>query len=495
MYRPNFATVWCALFLVTAVAALAQQQSKPNILLVGVDDLGYGELGCQGNAEIPTPNIDSLAQNGARFTNGYVSAPVCCPSRAGFMTGRYQTRFGHEHNAIGLQNLEENIGLPLSEETLADLLKAQGYRTGLVGKWHLGASKPRQPMNRGFDEFYGFLNEGHFYVPPPYPGVLSWFRVSSLPDPSETRLRRGNYIFSTHMGNGGTEPPYDLENPIRRGWDPIEEATYLTDALAREAVSFIDRNAEEPFFLYLAYNVPHSPLQATIEYMNRMGSISDVQRQIFAGMIANLDDSFGHVLDSLRRNEIEDNTLIIFFSDNGGPTRELTSSNAPLRGGKGQLYEGGIRIPFLVQWKGKLPGGEVYDHPVIALDTVPTALAAAGAPIPGNLDGVDLAPYLTGENSGAPHETLFWRYGPRTALRSGNWKVVRNGGRGNEDAPFELYDLAGDISEENDLSAERPEILRRLEAELGRINSQMVDPLWRSRGSGSEENWPLKLVE
>ncbi|MCP5112607.1 MAG: sulfatase-like hydrolase/transferase, partial [bacterium] len=187
-------------------------------------------------------------------------------------------------------------------------------------------------------------------------------------------LRRGNYVFSTHMGN--TEPPYDLKNPMLRGREPINEPTYLTDALAREAVDFIDRNAAEPFFLYLSYNVPHSPLQATFESIKRHQSIPDIHRQIFAGMISILDDSLGRVLAALRRHQIEENTLIIFFSDNGGPTRELTSSNAPLRAGKGAVYEGGIRIPFLLQWKGAVPAGKVYEEPVISLDSVPTALAA-----------------------------------------------------------------------------------------------------------------------
>ncbi|MCP5117541.1 MAG: sulfatase-like hydrolase/transferase [bacterium] len=476
--------------LLPATPSLAA--AKPNILLVVVDDLGYGELGCQGNPQIPTPHIDSLARNGVRFTDGYVSAPVCCPSRAGYLTGRYQTRFGHEHNAIGLQNLDPGIGLPTPEKTLADLLRAAGYRTGLVGKWHLGATKPRHPLSRGFEEFYGFLHEGHFYVPPPYPGVVSWFRVKSLSDGAGPRLRKGNYVFSTHMGN--TEPPYDLENPIRRGWDTIEEPGYLTDALAREAVSFIDRHADEPFFLYLAYNVPHSPLQATFESMKRHQSIPDIHRQIFAGMISILDDSFGRVLEALRRNGIEENTLIVFFSDNGGPTRELTSSNAPLRAGKGNVYEGGIRIPFLMQWKGTVPGGEVYRQPVISLDTVPTALTAAGAEVPENLDGVDLVPFVTGKRKGAPHESLFWRYGRRMALRAGDWKLVRNPVGRNADASFELYNLKADISEENDLAGESPEILRRLQREFNTINAEMVDPLWRSRGSGAKENWPLDLI-
>jgi len=477
-----------------APGAAQPKPRKPNIVLIVVDDLGYGELSCQGNPQVPTPNIDSIAAGGVRFTNGYVSAPVCSPSRAGFMTGRYQTRFGHEFNAIGVQNREEDIGLPLQEKTLADLLKREGYATGLVGKWHLGASRAYQPLRRGFDEFYGFLHEGHFYVPPPYRGVMTWFRVSSLPEEAGERLIRGNYVFSTHMGN--TEPPYDRENPILRGFQPVDESKYLTDAWAREAVAFIGRHATEPFFLYLAYNAPHSPMQATLAWMEKFQSIADIHRRIFAGMVGNLDASIGKVLEALRRHRLEDDTLVILFSDNGGPTRELTSSNAPLRAGKGHVYEGGIRIPFLIKWKGRLPAGKVYERPVISLDVAPTALAAAGAGerLPDNLDGVDLLPYLTGKNSGAPHRTLFWRYGNRVALREGDWKLVREPRRGQKTAPFELYNLAADIGEGRDLAAAHPEIVKRLAAELERYNRQMAAPLWRGRGSGARKNWPLELV-
>jgi arylsulfatase B len=296
---------------------------------------------------------------------------------------------------------------------------------------------------------------------------------------------------------GNTEPAYDRENPILRGLNPVDESEYLTDALAREAVAFIDRHASKPFFLYLAYNVPHSPLQAMLEDMEKLGRIPDIHRRIFAAMVANLDNSFGRVLDALRRHKLDQNTLIIFFSDNGGPTRELTSSNAPLREGKGHVYEGGLRIPFLLQWSGRVPAGKLYDHPVISLDVVPTALAAAGAAarLPGNLDGVNLLPYLDGTSDGPPHETLFWRYGGRAALRSGSWKLVREPPRGRQTAPFELYNLSADIGEKTNLAASRPDLVKRLEAQWRRYDNQMVEPLWRSRGSGARKNWPLDLIE
>jgi arylsulfatase B len=486
---------FAVLFLLLALAVGAAADGKPNVLLVVVDDLGYGELGCQGNAQIPTPQIDSIAANGVRFTDGYVSGPVCCPSRAGFITGRYQTRFGHEHNAIGLQNLDPAVGLPLSQKTIADLMKAQGYATGLVGKWHLGASERYHPMKRGFDEFYGFLNEGHFYVDPPYEGVLSWFRVKSLPGgEAGRRMRKGNYVFSTHMGN--TEPMYDRENPLMRGYNKLgPERDFLTDALTREAISFVNRHVDEPWFLYLSYNVPHSPLQTKFEDAERMKEIEDIHRRIFAGMMVNLDDNVGRLLRVLDYHKLTEETLIIFFSDNGAPTRELTSSNAPLRGEKGRVYEGGLRVPFLIQWKGNVPAGKVYRNPVIALDALPTSLAAIGAEIPDNLDGVNLLPYLRGETTGVPHDSLYWRYGNRTALRQGKWKILSNPGYGETTARFELYDLAADIGEETDLAAEQPVVFKKLKAELDRMNGEMVPALWRSKGSGAKVNWPLDLLE
>ena len=428
---------------------------KPNIVVILADDLGYGELSCQGNPEIPTPNIDSIARNGVRFTDGYVTAPVCCPSRAGLMTGRYQTRFGHELNAIGLQNKLPGVGLPLSETTLASTLKSAGYATGMTGKWHLGGSPQFHPQQRGFDEFFGFLHEGHFYVPPPYAGV------------------------SSHLRN--PEPPYDEENPILRGTQPTQEKEYLTNAFTREAVSFIEKHKQHPFFLYVPFNAIHSPMQALEPYLNRFTRIEDLHRRIFAAMLAALDEGVGRILAKLRESGLEDNTLIFFLSDNGGPTAELTSNNKPLRGGKGQLFEGGIRIPFMVQWKGRLRPGQIRNDPVISLDIFATAAAAAGATTGRAVDGVDLMPYLAETKKAAPHETLFWRYGQNAALRKGNWKLVRQGGRNAAETKFELYDLSNDIGETVDLSAKRPEIVRELTAAWNEKNSQMKAPLWGGR--------------
>jgi arylsulfatase B len=486
------AQVRLAALLLAASLSLA---AKPNIVLIVADDLGYAELSCQGARDLPTPHIDSLAENGVRFTSGYVSAPVCCPSRAGFLTGRYQTRFGHETNAIGVQNLGEDIGLPLSERTLADLLKAQGYATGLVGKWHLGAHASRHPMQRGFDEFYGFLNEGHYYVPKPYLGVTTWLRIADNPEGPGPRLQRGRFIFSDHMG--GDEPTYDLENPILRGIAPITEPRYLTEALADEAVSFIERHRDGPFFLYLAFNAPHSPMQAGDTYMERFAHIEDIHRRIFVAMTAQMDDAVGRVLGKLRQAGVEEDTLVFFFSDNGGPTRELTSSNAPLREGKGQVYEGGLRVPFLMQWKARLPQGRVDQRPVISLDVAPTALAAAEAPLPSNLDGVDLTPYLTGEKNERPHETLFFRYATRIALRKDDWKLVGRYEQGEGLQSPELYNLDADLGETADLAKREPDVLADLVRILREYDAQMVPPLWGPdpRSRSTRTNVPLELLE
>ena len=326
-------------FLSAASAATlsAQPRRKPNIVLLVADDLGYGELGCQGNPEIPTPHIDSIARDGIRFTNGYVTAPFCTPSRAGFMTGRYQTRFGHEMNAVGDRNLDEAIGLPLTETTLAARLKAEGYATACFGKWHLGGHAKYHPLNRGFDEFYGFLHEGHYYVAPPFEGVESHLRAK--------------------------EPPYDANNPLLRGREKISEKEYLTDAFAREAEAFIGRNQAKPFFLYVPWNAVHSPMQATQASQQRFAAIGDRHRRVFAGMLSAMDEGIGRILRALAKAGLEQDTIVFFISDNGGPTAELTSSNKPLRGGKGQLFEGGIRIPFLMRWSGHWKGGQVVNEP------------------------------------------------------------------------------------------------------------------------------------
>ena len=397
-----------------------------NIVLLFADDLGYGDVGFQG-ADIPTPAIDRLADESVRFAQGYVSAPVCSPSRAGLMTGRYQNRFGHETNPASVRD----AGTPVSEITIAELLRKQGYRTALIGKWHLGVQERFHPMNQGFDEFFGFLHGAHPYFP--------------------------------DQARGQT---------LLRGREPVVEREYLTDAFAREAVSFIERNQDQPFFLHLSFNAVHTPIQATEKYLERFPHLNGEART-YAAMISAMDDAVGLVLATIRKYRLDENTLVFFLNDNGGVLRY--ASNAPLRGGKATYFEGGIRVPFLLRWTGRLKPDE-YHHPVIALDVLPTALAATGGKLPTDrpYDGVNLLPFLMGNNSGIPHETLFWRMRDMRAqvVRHGPWKYMNVRGQ------VRVFDIEADPSETEDVAASEPEIVNDLAARFAAWNEEMTEPLW-----------------
>ena len=433
-------------------ASVKGRGGKPNILVIVADDLGYCGIGVQGCKDIPTPNIDALANNGVRFTDGYVSCPVCSPTRAGLMTGKYQQRFGHEFNPGPGQQADPSFGLPLNETTLAERLKSLGYVTGMVGKWHLGFQSEMTPTKRGFDEFFGFLGGAHKYI---------------------LGGRRANVMAS-----------------IYRGTNPVTENEYLTDAFGREAVAFIEKHNNEPFFLYLPFNAVHAPLESIQKYLDRFSSIQDPKRQLHAAMLSSMDDAIGKVMAKIREHKLEEDTLIFFFSDNGGPTPQTTSSNYPLRGYKGQVLEGGIRIPFIIQWKRHLPAGKVYTSPVISLDIHPTAFAAAGGKLSPDvkLDGVNLIPFIKGENNAIPHDQLTWRFGRQWAIRRGDWKLESNGRTG----PV-LYNLAQDIEEKNDIALKRPEKVKQLQSSYDAWNAQLIDPRWggnRGRILYNERNIP-----
>ncbi len=414
-------------------AAEKARPRKPNIVILLADDLGYSDVGFHGCKDVPTPNIDALAQGGIRCSNGYVSGPYCSPTRAGLLTGRYQTRFGHEFNPGN----GPDVGLPLSETTLADRLKSAGYVTGLVGKWHLGSAARYHPQKRGFDEFFGFLGGAHSYFP------------------------------TKEKGAG-----------IYRGTERVEEKDYLTDAFGREAVAFIDRHKDRPFFLYLAFNAVHTPMHATDARLKKFEAIGDNARRTYAAMLYAMDEAIGKVVEKLRASGLEEDTLVFFFSDNGGPTMKGTTINAsrntPLRGSKRQTLEGGIRVPFVLHWKGRLPAGK-YEQPIIQLDLLPTALAAAGVEVKPEwkLDGVNLLPFLEGKTSGKPHETLYWRFGQQMAIRQGDWKLVKY-----DATPAKLYNLAEDIGEANDLVEKQAEKARQLETIWQAWNAQLAKPLW-----------------
>lgn len=431
--------------LLGLAASVHAAERPPNVILIVADDLGYADVGVYGAKGFSTPNLDRLAREGIRLTDFHVAQAVCSASRAAIMTGCYPNRIGIE----GAMEPWYKFGIHERELTFPKMMKQKGYATGMVGKWHLGSVPPFHPQRRGFDEFFGYIREGHFYVGP---------RAAAHHD---------------HLRSD--EPTYDQENPVLRGSEPVEEPDYLTDAFTREALAFIDRHRREPFFLYLAHSAVHSPMQAVSPYWDRFARITDPHRRTFAAMLAALDASVGAVMGRLRALGLERDSIVAFVSDNGGPTAELTSSNRPLRGGKGNLYEGGVRVPMLLRWPAALPGGLAYDRPVTALDLVPTFLRAAGLPVGGGaaLDGVDLVPFLTGRAPGDPHEHLYWRYGRRHAIRRGRWKMVVQGS-----ASPELYDLKRDLGESSDRAAENPDVVRALEAALAVWTAQLRNPSW-----------------
>jgi arylsulfatase A-like enzyme len=415
--------------------ALAKQKvtDRPNIVLIVSDDQGYGDSSCYDHPkEVSTPNIDRLAAEGVRLTNGYASSYVCAPTRAGLLTGRYQQRFGFY--AAG----DSRIGLPLSEVTVADMLRKKGYATAVMGKWHVGIEPEYHPLKRGFDEFYGFLGHGaHDY-------------------------------FDLKISNE--------YNSIYRNEKPINDTGYLTDNLARESVSFIERHKNQPFFLYLPFNAVHWPLQALKKYIKRFDT-GDKNRDIYLAMLTSMDEAVGKVLDTLKRTGAYDNTLIIFFSDNGG-ARKNFANNGALRDFKQSVYEGGIRVPFIVRWPEKLPKGKVCDEPVISLDTLPTICTAAGVALSEKrvYDGKNMLGILRGQSKGPLHRNLFWDDGAKQwAVREGKWKLLFN-----REGSLELYDLEADISEKYNLVKQKPEIVRRLKQTYTNWKNQMAPQLTKA---------------
>ena len=459
-----------------AVSATAQ---PPNIVVILADDLGYADVSTYGD-RVQTPNIDRIGSEGAVFTQGYVTTPVCSPSRAGLLTGRYQQRFGFEYNARQAPEVPD-VGLIAGELTIADHLRAAGYATGIVGKWHLGFKDEHYPTNRGFDEFYGHLSGATRFINTATEGAVSMatsqeFRARAPNDPRTDLLVRGTEL--------PAPPPRSRGNLILRGPEKtvIDEPAYITDIFGDESVDFIRRHAEEPFFLYSAFNAPHSPFEVTEEYYNRFPDVENELHRIYFGMIAALDDAVGRILDALDEAGVADNTLVVFLSDNGcaGYFPGLCSCE-PLSGGKLTYYEGGVRVPFLVRWPAAVAAGTTSDAPVSTLDILPTALAAAGAEAPADLelDGHDLMPLLDGSAEATGRERFVWRNYPTVAVRSGDMKLIKP--NQDEQGGF-LYDLASDEREQNDLSAERPEEVASLESVIEGWRSITVEPGWGRRG-------------
>ena len=443
------------------------QTRKPNIVFIFADDLGYGDTGIYGSDVIQTPNIDALARDGVRFTQGYVSHPVCSPSRAGLLTGRYQQRHGWEFNPAGRDSA---AGLDLEQRTIADELKSLGYTTGMVGKWHLGQASDYHPLSRGFDSYFGVLAGGSQFL-------------EVLPEGG------------AFARNGAPRP---RSNAVYRGREQVQVDRYLTDVFTEEALEFIDKNSNDPFFLYLSHTTPHTPLQATEEYLDRYGHIRDMPTRVYAAMVSSLDDSVGKVVGKLKEIGKYENTIIAFLSDNGcAGYIGNACSNGQLAGFKRYHQEGGIRVPYILSWPEKIQGSRILEAPVISLDLMATFTAAAGNAVITE-DSANLLPYLSGEES-APHNYLYWRSGPTIAVRDERWKLIKFrksdfddsaiDSTGRLSAPIDgwptdaplgyltvLYDLETDPGETTNVASEYPNIVKQLESAYADWNAQLPLP-------------------
>lgn len=437
--------------LIVLFSPVCLQASRPNVIIILSDDAGYADFGFTENSLVPTPNIDRLASNGIICSQGYVTASTCTPSRMGLMSGRYQQRFGAECNVPTIPTpgyTKEDLGLDVAERTLGDVMKAQGYRTMAIGKWHLGELPQYHPNQRGFDEFYGFLGGSRSYWP--------------IKKPSRgAAIRRNDKVVS--------EP---------------DEITYLTDDFTDAAIDFIERNQKRPFFLYLAYNAVHGPFQAKEEDLEQCPKVDPKNRWMVSGMTKSMDDNVGRLLAQLDRSDLTDNTLIVFLNDNGG-TQGDTHNNRPLRGFKGTYWEGGIRVPFVVSWPAELPQGVRFDHPVSSLDLLPTCLAAVGGKVDPSwaMDGVNLLPYFQGQRTDAPHEALFWRFWRVTVVRHGNWKLLRvaeNPLKKDRQllAPLMLINLEDDPAETTNVAAAHPEKVQALLRSIETWEQTLAQPRW-----------------
>jgi len=444
MYQRNMKKQFTALLLLATVF-IACAQDKPNIILLFSDDAGYADFGFQGSDEMITPNLDKLAKQGVRFTQAYVTASTCGPSRAGMLTGKYQQRFGFEENNVptfmssnsALDN--EDMGVPLEHKMMSDHLKELGYATAVFGKWHLGAADRFHPLKRGFDEFYGFRG-----------GARSYYAYQPV-----TSTRK--------------------ENLLERNFEEFAEPErYLTDKLGEETCDFIERHKDKPFFAFVSFNAVHTPMEAEDKDKAKFPQLSG-KRQEVAAMTLALDRACGQILDKLKELGLEKNTIVVFTNDNGGPTDKNASINLPLAGTKSNHLEGGVRVPFIMRWPGQIDQKSEYHNPISTFDLLPTFVAAAGGDVDEikDIDGVDLLPFLKKSNKGRPHETLFWKKDCRAAVRYGDYKLIRY-----PDRPAELFNIINDESEQNDLAAENPELVRQMFKMIFDWESTLERPRW-----------------
>lgn len=429
----------------------AKEQNKPNLIFILIDDAGYDDFGYTGCKDWKTPHIDSIAEQGATFTDGYVTASVCGPSRAGLITGRYQQSFGHEENVTGglLKPVpKEKFGLPLEIPTLGKLLQKQGYITSAFGKWHLGEYDHFHPNKRGFDHFVGFLGGHRSFWP----------------------------LEKAHHGH-----------KLMVNDQVVKTPEYLTDHLGKEAVKFIESNKDKPFFMYLAYNAVHSPLHATEDDLKSLSHIKDEKRRVLGAMTVALDRSIGYVLDSLKKHALEKDTIVVFSNDNGAATY-LKTNNGGLRGRKGTVWEGGLRVPYAVSWKGYIKPGSVCRTPVNTLDVGYTFCLYAGYTkdeLTGlKLPGTDLVSLSAGKRL---DRALYWRRGNTSAVRQGDWKLITT-----KNKPAFLFDLAKDKQETKNLLLANPEKAKQLEGKLQAWDATLPEPLWTKKASSKYDQFLLK---
>ena len=462
--------------LLVCPASVARADDRPNIVVILADDAGHADFGFTGGAVVPTPKIDAIAQGGVALTQFYTTASVCSPSRAGFLTGRYQQRFGHHSNLTG-EAARRGLGLPLSEVTIADHLRARGYTTGIIGKWHLGETDELLPTRRGFDLFEGL------------PGGSRTYEPIEGDDPVRTMRRESRHADGSVTSVRIDEPELDQNR---------EQGFYVTDWIGDRAAHFVNDHAgdDRPFFLFVSFTAPHTPLEARPTDLDAVAGIEPENRRVYAAMMRSLDRAVGEITDALDETGAADNTLLMFFNDNGGATNN-GSDNGRFRGMKGSKWEGGVRVPAAIRWPGTVTPGGRFTPVVSSMDFTATAVAVAGGPIESAapLDGRDLRPTLERAAGGAAggstarpiaddavHPALFWERGPAAALRAGPWKIITTPGR----EPL-LYHIPADPGETTNLADERPDIVDGCLNLLTAWRSEMVAPLW-TEGERWERN-------
>ena len=463
----------------------------PNIIVILADDLGLMDVSCYGGKNVRTKNIDAIAENGIRFQEGYISSPICAPSRAGLITGRYQQRFGFEiniherypknrleyfvyanlmntgdwkvarHSDWAIPSFEEmqKQGLPPTEFTLSEMLKTKGYSTAMIGKWHMGYNETAIPINRGFDYHYGFYEAFSLYAPIDKEGIINQ-KLNDFSDP---------HIW----GKGRTG-----NCAIRKNNKIVHESVYLTTKIAVETNQWMEAHKNEPFFIYVPFSAPHTPFQVTKEYYDKYEHIKSPQKRIYYAMIHALDDAVGDIMNKVKELGLEENTLVVFLSDNGGATYTGAADNSPLKGGKLSNFEGGINVPFMMQWKGTIPKATIYQNPVSALDIFVTTCALAKVKLPKDreFDGVNLIPYLLDSNyiNKKPHEALYWRSEYHKAIRKEDWKLIQD----DFVKRTMLYNIKNDKEEKNNVALKYPEVVNDLQNDFRNWEKKLIKSNW-----------------